>query len=177
MIETYVTDPGFALTVRWSLAIVFLLAVIHKLKAPVAFKATMKNYRLLPDFLLTPFLYAVIAAELVAVVALLANRSLGSGIAAGLFTVYTLAILINLIRGRRDIDCGCSGPAIRQTLSGWLVVRNSGFLAVALLTITASNPRPLVMLDLFTSIAAVATFVLLYFAATYLASASTRFSH
>ena len=171
------TDPGFALTVRWSLAIVFLLAVIHKLKAPVAFKATMKNYRLLPEFLLAPFLYAVIAAEVAAVVALLVNRPLGSSIAAGLFIVYTLAILINLIRGRRDIDCGCSGPAVRQTLSAWLVVRNSGFLAAALLTIPASSPRPLVMLDWFTSIAAVASFVLLYFAATYIASASTRFSH
>lgn len=177
MIETYVTDPGFALTVRWSLAIVFLLAVIHKLKAPVAFKATMKNYRLLPEFLLAPFLYAVIAAELAAVIALLANSPLGSGIAAGLFIVYTLAILVNLIRGRRDIDCGCSGPAVRQTLSAWLVVRNSGFLAAALLTIPASSPRSLVMLDWFTSVAAVTAFVLLYFAATYIASASTRFSH
>ena len=82
MIEAYLTDPGFALTVRWSLALVFLLAVIHKLKAPVAFKATMKNYRLLPDFLLTPFLYAVIAAELAAVAALTVNSPLGSSIAA-----------------------------------------------------------------------------------------------
>ena len=63
MIGTYLTDPGFALTVRWSLSLVFLLAVIHKLKAPAAFKATMKNYRLLPDSLLTPCLYVVIAAE------------------------------------------------------------------------------------------------------------------
>jgi len=177
MIETYVTDPGFALTIRWSLALVFLLAVIHKLRGPVAFKATMKNYRLLPDFLLLPFLYAVIAAELVAVVALLVNSRLGSSVAAGLFVVYTLAILINLIRGRRDIDCGCSGPAVRQTLSAWLVVRNAGFLAAALLTLPTSSPRPLMLLDLFTSIAAVATFMLLYFAATYIASASTRFSH
>jgi len=177
MIETYITDPGFALTVRWSLAIVFLLALIHKLKSPVAFRATMKNYHLLPDFLLTPFLYAVIAAELVAVVGLLVNSPLGSSAAAGLFVVYTLAILINLIRGRRDIDCGCSGPAVRQTLSAWLVVRNAGFLAAALLTVPASNPRPLEILDWFTNVAAVATFVLIYFAATYLSTTRARFGH
>jgi hypothetical protein len=177
MIETDVTDPGIALTIRWSLALVFLLAVVHKLKAPAAFRATMKNYRLLPDGLLTLLVYTIITAELLVVVALLANSRLGSGIAAGLFAVYTLAISINLIRGRRDIDCGCSGPAVRETLSAWLVIRNSGLLAAALLTVSPSSPRPLMLLDWFTSVAAVVTFMLLYFAATYLSTTRARFGH
>jgi hypothetical protein len=177
MIEANITDPGFALTIRWSLALVFLLAVVHKLKAPAAFRATMKNYRLLPDGLLTLLLYTIITAELLVVVALLANSRLGSGVAAGLFAVYTLAISINLIRGRTDIDCGCSGPAVRETLSAWLVIRNSGFLAAALLTIPPSSPRTLMLLDWFTSVAAVVTFMLLYFAATYLSTTRARFGH
>ena len=177
MIEANVTDPGFALTIRWSLALVFLLAVVHKLKAPAAFRATMKNYRLLPDGLLTLLVYAIITAELLVVVALLANSRLGSGIAAGLFAVYTLAISINLIRGRRDIDCGCSGPAVRETLSVWLVIRNSGLLAAALLTVPPSSPRPLMLLDWFTSVAALVTFMLLYFSATYLSTTRARFGH
>jgi len=177
MIETYIADPGFALTVRWSLVLVFLLAVIHKLKAPAAFRSTLKNYRLLPASLLTPAVYTIIATELVVIVALLLNSRLGSGIAAGLLTVYTLAISINLVRGRRDIDCGCSGPAVRETLSAWLVIRNSGLLAAALLSIPPSSPRPLMLLDWFTSVAAVVTFTLLYFAATYLSTTRARFGH
>lgn len=177
MMENYSIDPGFALTIRWVLALVFLLAVVHKLKSPAAFKVTLKNYRLLPDSLLTPSMYAVIATELLVVAALLANSLLGGVVAAGLMTVYTAAISINLIRGRRDIDCGCSGPAVRETLSAWLVVRNSGLLALALISVLASGPRPLVLLDWFTSIAAVIAFGLLYSAATYLSSISSRFGH
>jgi hypothetical protein len=107
----------------------------------------LRNYRLLPERLLTPSLYAIIAFELLAVAGLLTNSRLGSGVAAGLLAIYTFSISINLVRGRLDIDCGCSGPAIRHTLSVWLVVRNSGLLAAALLTLPASNPRPLSLLD------------------------------
>jgi uncharacterized membrane protein YphA (DoxX/SURF4 family) len=177
MIKTYLADPGFALTARWALALVFILAVIHKLKAPAGFKTTLRNYRLLPERLLTPSLYAIIALELLAVAGLLTNSRLGSGVAAILLAIYTFSISINLVRGRLDIDCGCSGPAIRQTLSVWLVVRNSGLLAAALLTLPASNPRPLSLLDWFTACAAVITFALIYFAASYLSAAKLRYGH
>ncbi len=175
MIKTYLTDPGFALTARWALAFVFLFAVIHKLKAPAVFTTTLKNYRLLPERLLTPSSYAIIALEFLAVAGLLANSRLGTVVAAALLAVYSLAISVNLVRGRLDIDCGCSGPAIRQTLNAWLVVRNVGFLAVALLTLPVSNPRPLSFLDWFTTFAAVITFVLIYSAASYLSAAKSRF--
>ncbi len=108
---------------------------------------------------------------------MLTNTRLGSGDAAGLLAIYTFSISINLVRGRLDIDCGCSGPAIRHTLNAWLVVRNSGLLAAALLTLPASNPRPLSLLDWFTTCAAVITFALLYFAASYLSAAKLRYGH
>lgn len=174
MIKSYVTDPTFALTVRWALALVFLSAVAHKLKAAAAFRTTLANYRLLPERLLTPTAYSIIVLELVAVAALLSNSRLGSGMASGLLMIYTLAIVINLARGRLDIDCGCSGAAIRQTLSAWLVVRNAGLLAAALVTVPAANPRPLHPLDWFTALAAVATFILIYSAATMLSTATIR---
>lgn len=49
-----------------------------------------------------------------------------------LLTVYAAAIGINLLRGRRDIDCGCTGPATRQLLSGWLLVRNATLITLAI---------------------------------------------
>jgi len=175
MIKAYLTDPGFALTARWALALVFIPAVIHKLKAPLAFRFTLTNYRLIPERWVTSSLYAIIALEIVAVSGLAMNSRLGSGIAAFLLLIYTCAIATNLIRGRLDIDCGCAGPAIRQTLSTWLVIRNTGLVAMALLTLPASSPRPLTLLDWFTTIAAVTTFYLIYSAVSYLSAARGRF--
>ena len=56
-----------------------------------------------------------------------------------LLSLYTAAIVLNLARGRRDIDCGCGGPGSRQTLHEWLVWRNLAYLTLALLAL----PPPL----------------------------------
>lgn len=117
----------------------------------------------------------IIAPELVAVGSLITNSRLGSGIAVGLLSIYTLAITVNLIRGRFDVDCGCSCPAMRQTLSGWLIIRNLGLLAAALLTFPPAVQRPLTILDWFTAVAAVATFLLIYSAANHLFAAKGRY--
>jgi len=176
MLETLVTDSGFVMSLRWVLAVVFLIAFLHKVGAPASFVTTLKAYRLLPDGLALIAAYALIAAELVAAFALLVNSVFGSIAAVSLLAIYALAILVNLLRGRRDIDCGCSGPYVRQTLSGWLIARNIGLIAVALLTmLPAAEPRNLGVLDWFTSLAAAATFGLIYFSANHISSVNARF--
>ncbi len=176
MLEILVTDSGFVLSIRWVLAVVFLVAFFHKITAPASFVMTLKAYRLLPDGLSLIVAYGLIAAELVVACALLVNSVFGSISAAGLLAIYALAILVNLLRDRRDIDCGCSGPYVRQTLSGWLIARNIGLIAVALLTILpAGEPRALGALDWFTSLAGAATFGLIYFAANHISSVNTRY--
>ena len=149
--------------------------MIHKLQAPAAFKSTLKNYRLLPESLLAVSSFLLITLELLAVGSLITNSGIGSGVAAGLLSIYTTAITISLIRGRIDIDCGCSGSAIRQTLSGWLVIRILGLLAAALLTLSPAASRQLTVLDWFTAIAAVATFLLIYSAANHVFAAKARY--
>ena len=176
MIETVLTDSAFLLSIRWVLAVVFVVAAMHKLSAPASFVATLNAYRLVPDSLTAIAGYTLIAAELVTALALVLNTTAGSVVAAGILTVYTLAISINLLRGRRDIDCGCSGPHLRQTLSGWLLIRNLGFIALAALTVSSGVAhRPLGILDWFTALAAAATFTLIYFSANYIASVSARY--
>ena len=109
-------------------------------------------------------------------VALLLNSVVGSAAAVAMLSIYTLAIFANLLRGRRDIDCGCSGPYLRQTLSPWLIVRNAVFVALALLTLSpVTDSRALGILDWFTSLAAAVTFVLVYFAANQIASVNARY--
>lgn len=67
-----------------------------------------------------------------------------------LLLLYATSISINLYRGRRDIDCGCNGPATTQAISWWLVGRNLVFLGLVLIAIGPSAERSLNWLDLFT---------------------------
>jgi len=176
MLEAVVTDYAFILCIRWMLAVVFVIAVVHKLISPASFVATLKAYKLLPRWMASFSGYALIGAEIMTVFALLLNTRTGSIAAAVLLTTYTLAMLVNLLRGRRDIDCGCSGPYLRQTLSGWLVVRNAGFIALALWTaMDIDSSRALGVLDWFTAVATAATFALIYFAANQIASVRVRY--
>ena len=175
MITTLLTDSAFLLALRWVLAALFVVAVAHKLMAPAAFIGTLQSYRLVPEALLVPAAYGIVALELVASLALLVNSLIGSVLAVALLLVYSIAILVNLMRGRRDIDCGCAGPSARQTLSYWLVARNGLFLGAALLTLMPSSARGLTVLDWFTALAAAATFLLIHFAANQIAFVGNRY--
>jgi hypothetical protein len=57
---------------------------------------------------------------------------------------------VNLARGRRDIECGCAGPAARQPLSEWLLARNALLVAAALVGLGGAASRPLVWVDALT---------------------------
>ncbi len=175
MVTTILTDAAFLLALRWVLASLFAIAVVHKLMALAAFVGTLQSYRLVPEPLLVPAAWGIVAVEFIASLALLANSRAGSLIAVSLLLLYSLAILINLLRGRRDIDCGCAGPYVRQTLSYWLVARNALFVVAALVTLVPSSARELGVLDWFTAFAAAATFLLIHFAANQIAFVSNRY--
>ena len=122
------------LTSAWTLAGIFLYAAAHKLRNHLAFRGILIQYRLLPEPLLAAATSAIITLEIIAGVALLAPASLvsklaASALAALLLCLYTVAITVNLIRGRTAIDCGCGGQP--TPLSGWLVARNGFLLALA----------------------------------------------
>lgn len=152
---------------RLALAGIFALALWHKLADPSRFAATIADYRLLPQALAWPAAVAVIGAESAAAAMLLLELAtpFAAALSAGLLATYLAAIVVNLLRGRTSIDCGCFGPAGagRQNLSWWLVPRNALLIAVAiLLAIADAGPRALGWLD-YTSIAAtVATTLILY---------------
>ena len=76
--------------------------------------------------LVRPVAYALPIVETAVAVALLIPMSRGYAgwSAALLLVVFTLAVAINLFRGRREIDCGCFSSELKQRLSWWLVVRN-----------------------------------------------------
>ncbi len=122
---------------------------MHKLKAVAVFKATMNEYQLVPRMLSGVVAVLLITAELLAAILVLvpAVRTTGLMIMAILLFIYTAGISINLLRGRRNIDCGCSGPASRHELSGWLVLRNLVLLSLVLLATNPLAHRPMNWLD------------------------------
>jgi len=155
-------DPVVDLTLRAALALLLLAAAVHKLRDPGTFRATLAEYRLLPDAVAPAAAGLVIGVELAIAAALLALPAPGLVATALLLATYALAIGINLARGRRHIDCGCGGPAARQPISGRLVARNLLLAAVALAGLAPIHARPLVWVDALTVVAATAALATLY---------------
>jgi hypothetical protein len=142
-------DPVITIIISICMSLMFGFAAAHKLANAAVFKATMDEYQLVPQMLSGTVAILLIVAELLAAILVLvpAIRTYGLMIMAVLLFLYTAGISINLLRGRRDIDCGCSGPASRHELSGWLVLRNLVMLSLVLLATSPMAQRPANWMD------------------------------
>jgi hypothetical protein len=137
-------DPVLDTTLRAALALLFLGAALHKLRAPAEFRATLAEYQLLPRRATGAMALAIASAELATAGALVlpALRAVSPFAPFILLGSYSAAIGVNLVRGRREIDCGCSGPALRQPLSPALLIRNAALAAGALACLLPVQGRP-----------------------------------
>jgi uncharacterized membrane protein YphA (DoxX/SURF4 family) len=165
-------DPVLAWILRASLAALFATATVHKIRDPRAFLRTFSEYEILPRRLTAPGAIALVVAEGSIAVGLLIDPSgYQAGLAAAsLLLVYTVAITVNLLRGRRKIDCGCLGPANRQTLSAWLILRNGMFAVGAAATSLPISDRSLHLIDGISLLGGFLTFALLFHAINILAA-------
>lgn len=145
-------DPVIAAALRVLLALLFAAAVAHKLADFTAFRIVLHDYHLLPLALVTPATLLVIATE-IALAATLPWPATGSTAplaAVALLAVYSLGIAINLLRGRRTLECGCAPSTYRQPLSEWLLLRNAVLIAAALALTLPPAPRAFAWLDIVT---------------------------
>src|SRR5688500_17770706 len=122
-------DPAVSLILTLGGALLFAAAALHKLRAREAFTATLRECQLLPDPRVLAAAIALAVAELAVAGGLAASTlsdtpelawSTAGGMA--LLLLYAGAISINLVRGRRQLDCGCSFH--RKAIGGWMVARN-----------------------------------------------------
>jgi Methylamine utilisation protein MauE len=150
-------DPVVDAILRGALALLLLTAAGHKLRDLGRFRATVAEYRLLPPGLVGAVAVLLAVGELTLAAALVAPalRTPALLATAGLLVLYGAAVAVNLARGRRDLDCGCAGPAVRRPISGWMVARNGLLAAVALAGTVPVHPRTLVWVDGLTVIAAI----------------------
>jgi hypothetical protein len=160
-------DPTIGWTVVLVLAGVFGTAAATKLWAIDAFVGVVHNYRLVPEPLERSIGYGLPFVELAIAVGILlpGGRAPAALAAALLLTLFAGAMAINLIRGRRDIDCGCFATVLRQRLSWPLVLRNLLLAALALLVVPGLGLRGLGWLDLVTIGCASTALILVYAAA------------
>jgi hypothetical protein len=159
-------DPAVRLTLHAALSLLLASAAWHKLRDAGAFRSAVLEYRLLPPVWAVPFAAALIAAECGLALALWLPGLTGIAALGGaaLLGLYATAMIITLRRGRRDVDCGCAGPAHRQSVRPALVVRNGVLIAGALLAAVPASGRPLGWLDVLTAALATAVLACLYVA-------------
>jgi hypothetical protein len=132
-----------AFAVRTLLALVFLTAALGKARHRLAFQGVLANYRLLPDFAVQPMSFVLPPLEAAVGAALLCSPSPWPPLAAaGLLLMFAAAMAINLVRGRRHIDCGCFQSALRQTLTWRLVARNAALIALLALPLVTHAAAP-----------------------------------
>lgn len=112
---------GVALFLCW----IFGAAGIHKLQAPSYYSRLVTAYLPSPG-LARVAVPAIALGELCVAVALLlpAWRPLGLAAAAIVLAGYALSMAWQYLRGRADLECGCSGPASNVTVGPALILRN-----------------------------------------------------
>lgn len=171
-------DPAFGWTLRFFLAALFARALYGKLRAPGEFATAIRGYELLPPGLAGVVSVALIAVEFAIVALLLSSLApAAAALAAALLLLYGAAIGINLARGRRDIDCGCSGPAQRQSLHELLIGRNLVYAGIAMVATLPLGARSLGWLDVTTIALALAALAGLALAIDGIAALAPRLAN
>lgn len=117
------------------LSYLFIVAAWQKISSIDHFQQVLIDYQIAPESWSPLLARGLPMLELCAGLALLIPpaRDPALVLLTALLATYSAAIALNLLRGRSDIDCGCSGPWQQQALSAWLIVRNTVLLSVAIL--------------------------------------------
>src|SRR5260221_10608248 len=137
-------DPVLGWMAAAAAAAIFAASGALKFYDLETFRGAVTNYRLIPEWLATPFAWVAPVLESAAALGLLLSpiRAPAALMLIALLGVFTGAIAINLMRGRTDIDCGCFGPALRQRLSWWLLLRNGALFALLAIALMPAGAAP-----------------------------------
>jgi hypothetical protein len=128
-------------------ALLFGAAAFAKARSFAMFCAILGEYRVLPSRVTAAAGAAICCLEFAVALGLLwsGTRSSAATLGAVLLIAYAAAIAVNLIRGRRDLDCGCG---YRPTAIGeWMIIRNVVLAAVLTLLQIPLSSRALGLTD------------------------------
>ena len=137
--------PLFLWLARIAVAAVFLGACLAKIRDPEAFALAVNRYRILPGEFVNLVAIVLPWIELTAGLAVLAAparlRAAGALLLAGMLTVFTIAISLNLLRGI-EASCGCFSTRADAAVSdGWNLVRNGALIWLGLAVLSDAFRR------------------------------------
>lgn len=117
----------FSITIALFFAYLFIFSAITKIKGFSDHVEIVTSYKVLPSLFSITFSLGFIAVEVISSLLIILRFHVVIGITLlGVLTfIYSIAILINLLRGRRDLSCGCGEVLGDHNLSYKLVVRNA----------------------------------------------------
>lgn len=111
---------------RLFISAILLSSAIGKIKQLRNFSNVVAEYKLLPKRIVRPFAYILPFVEGGIGLFLFVGwyTQVAAGLVILLMLIFTMAIIVNLARGRRDLDCGCSGEFHRDKIGGKVVIRD-----------------------------------------------------
>jgi uncharacterized membrane protein YphA (DoxX/SURF4 family) len=106
--------------------VIFFSSGFQKLKEIESHKGVIEDYRILPTKFVPLFARIEPVLEILSSICIFLSFffTVNLYICIFLLIMYSLAVIINLIRGRREISCGCGGIVGKHNLSWWIVFRN-----------------------------------------------------
>jgi uncharacterized membrane protein YphA (DoxX/SURF4 family) len=173
-LSAFAADPVTVGTLIGALALVMFAAAWHKFSEPDTFAGALTAYRLLPQQTVNVVARALPVLEVLigACILLPATRTPALIALTALVLLYATAIGFNLVRGRRDIDCGCGGES--HPLSWGLVLRNLVLAAAALIASRPTLERSMDWMDALTLVLGVLAFYAFYLMADELLRQASR---
>lgn len=138
-------DPVLAGVVGVAAGAIFVSGAWSKWRERELFAQAMEGYELIPSVAVPSASLAFIVAEFVIGGLLLTPLARPWPALAGvaLLLVVSVAVAVNLLRGRSDISCGCGGASGDQSLSWSLVARNAVLVLLLAATALGSGVRAL----------------------------------
>jgi hypothetical protein len=158
-------DPAFGYLIVAGMAVLFASAGAHKLRDLARFAEVFAAYRVLPEAFARRVAWLVPSLELCVAASLLWDRRMAVVAAIGILIAYASGLAVNLLRGRRDLDCGCGAARDRRVIAAWMVWRNLILAAVLAVTVLPWVPRAFSLIDLLTVMGGLTVGVALYAAA------------
>ena len=160
-------DPAFGFLIVAGTALLLASAAIQKFRDPARFADIVAAYRVLPTALNRPVARLIPCLEAAIAIALVWEPIRNGAVLAAmvLLIAYAAGLVVNLRRGRHDLDCGCGPARDRRRIAAWMVWRNAllaGSLGIAALPWSA---RSLNLTDLLTIVGGLAVVITLYAAA------------
>ena len=145
-------DPTYGYLIIAGMALLLASAGFHKLRGLGRFMELFAAYRLIPESLARRTAWVIPWLELAAAAGLLWTSTRRASVVFAMIVLlaYAAALSVNLLRGRRDLDCGCGAAHERRAIAAWMVWRNLLLAAVLGIALLPWSPRALGLTDFLT---------------------------